>query len=293
MGVVFIFLFIQGIFGEMVLFQPQNIISEDVNGMAVITCGSNEKFLLMKFSWYSRTWSSSEAPVRVKSCTKDNDTHKYVCKEEKNMASLEIYNLQTNDSRLYYCVYYYTRTSLKFGNGTYLNVGDRSTSRSSIHILGHLHPRHPHSSLHVACVVLAVHNMVHLYWNISGTYHKGRIISIKESDGTWTVMNFISVPKDHWSYEEKVTCEVWLQSSPIRVQWEIPGEPHGYFTSKCQSFFIPVGISGTLLVLMLSVHLIKTLKIQGNKTQVSMIKNNATEDEIVYSELNMNQFNTF
>ncbi|XP_069601681.1 uncharacterized protein [Ranitomeya imitator] len=292
MGVVFIFLFIQGITGEMFLYQPQNIVSKDVNGTAVITCVPSEIFIGLKFSWYHRKWRSSEAPVRVKSCTRDNDKHKFVCKDEKYTASLEIYNVQTNDNGVFYCVYYSSYFLLKFGNGTNLNVGDRSTSKSSVHILGQLHLWHPHNSLNLACVVLAAHNTVLVYWNISGTYHKGQIISREEPDGTWTVMNFISLPKDNWSEEEKVTCEVWLQSSAINVHWKIPGrgEPHGFVSTTCESFLIPMVISGALLALMLSVHFIKTLKIPGNKTQSSMSKNTGIEDEIVYSELNMNHF---
>ncbi|XP_044127360.1 uncharacterized protein LOC122921446 [Bufo gargarizans] len=291
MGVVYILLLIQGITGEMVLYQPQDIVSVEVNRTAVITCVSSAKSIVQKFSWYRK---SNKDLVRVKSCTRDNDPHKYGCKNENYTASLEIYNVQITNSGVYYCMNYYTRFSLKFGNGTYLNVGDNSTSRSSIHILGHLYPLHPNSSLDLTCVVLVAHNTVHLHWNISGTYYKGRIICKEESDGTWTLMNFISLPKNSWRHGEKMTCEVWINSSPTSVHWEIPekDELNGY-AYNCQSFLIPVVTSGTLLLFMLSVHLIRTLKPIGNKTQELTARNNMMEDEIVYSELNINQFSKF
>ncbi|XP_075700690.1 uncharacterized protein LOC142665040 [Rhinoderma darwinii] len=295
MGVVYILLFIQGIAGYMVLYQPQNIVSMDVNGTTVITCVSSDDLETgIRISWYYRKWRSSEEPVRVKSCSSDNVTHKYTCKNGKYMAGLEIHNVQLTDSGVYYCTYSYSSLSLKFGNGTNLNVGDKSTSRTSIHILGHLQPLHPHSSLQLACVVLEAHNTVHLYWNISGTYHKGRIISKEESNGTWTVVNFISLPNDTWNYGKKVTCEVWIKSSPISVNWEIPGKGdlHGFVASKCQSFLIPMVIAGILLLLV-SILFIRTLKLRDNKTQVSMGKKTLAEDDIVYSELNINHLTIF
>ncbi|KAM4013686.1 uncharacterized protein ACNLHF_003748 isoform 1-T2 [Anomaloglossus baeobatrachus] len=142
-----------------------------------------------------------------------------------------------------------------------LFLQDKSTSRTSVHILGHLHTRDPHSSLHLACVVLAARTTIPLYWNISGTHYKGQIISKEESDGTWTIINFISLLKeDNRSYEEKVICEVWLQSSPNRVHWENSekDELHGFFASKCQVFWIRVTITGILLFLALSLHIILT-----------------------------------
>ncbi|XP_073493789.1 uncharacterized protein [Phyllobates terribilis] len=291
MAVVYVLLLIQGITGQIVLYQMQNIVSKKVNDTAIITCESQEDLdTSNKFSWYHRKWGRSKDPVWVKSCLTDNDIHKYVCKHEKHKASLEIYNVQTNDSGVYYCVYLYSMDSLKLGNGTNLNVGDISTFRTSVHILDNLQTLHPNSSVQLACVVLAARNTVYLSWNISGTYHKGQIISTEESDGSWTVMNFISLSTSNQSQWHKVTCEVWMQFPPIRVQWVIEGqgELHDHFVSKCQSFLIPMVTAGTLLVLILSIHLIKTLKLTDNKTQGSMMKNTVTKDEIVYSELIIN-----
>ncbi|XP_069601682.1 uncharacterized protein [Ranitomeya imitator] len=259
----------------------------DVNGMAVITCVSNEDLdIITKTSWYHRKWRSSEAPIRVKSCSTDNDTHKYVCKQDKYTASLEIYHVQTNDSGFYYCAYCYSSCLDKFGNGTNLIVGDRSTFRTSVHILSHLHPWNHHRSLHLACVVLSAHNTVHVYWNISGIYHKGRIISREKPNGSWTIMNVISLPKDNWKHGEKMTCEAWFNTSSFSIQGSVPDkyEISENVTSKCQSFLIPVVTAGILLVMTLLLHLSRTLKLTENKTP----KKPVTENEIVYSELNIN-----
>ncbi|XP_073498386.1 uncharacterized protein [Phyllobates terribilis] len=264
MAAVYILLFIQGITGRMVLYQPQNIVPVDVNDTAVITCVSSEDLENgNKISWLHRKWRSSEDLVRVKSCSTNNDTHKYVCKNEKYTASLEIYNVQTNDSGVYYCVYHYSLTLKEFGNGTNLIAGGRSSFRTSIHILGHLHNWNPLKALHLACVVLADNNTVHIYWNIPGLYHQGRIISREDSDGTWTIMNFISLPKDNRTHGEKITCEAWFNTSSFSVHMSLPDkdEFNVNVISKCQSFLIPVVTAGTLLVMTLLLHLSRTLKI--------------------------------
>ncbi|XP_071970169.1 uncharacterized protein [Engystomops pustulosus] len=296
MDVLYILLFLHGVAGRMVLYQPQNIVSVDVNGTAIITCWvSTGKTVGEMFFWYFKKHESSEAPILVKSCVNDNDTHKYTCKHDGHTAYLEIYHVQITDSGVYYCRF--KHISEIFGNGTHLNVGDRSTSGSSIHIVGHLQPLHPHSSLHLACVVLAAHNTVHLHWNISGTHHKGRTISKEESARTWTVVNMISLTKHNWNHEDEVTCEAWLHSSPTSVHWSIPrqGElSHGYVSSKCQNFLIPVVTTGILLLLMFSVHFIRIChKYTDNETPDLMGNNTMTEDEIVYSELNINHLTRF
>ncbi|XP_069807052.1 uncharacterized protein [Dendropsophus ebraccatus] len=279
MAVIYILLFFQGkiwITSEMVLHQPQSTVSIDVNSPAVITCVSNEVLEIeVKISWLYRRQRSSESPVWVKSCTENDDTYKYGCKHERYKATLEIYNTQMNDSGVYYCAYHYSPSFWKFGNGTNLNVRETSTCRRSIHILGHPQPLHPHSSLHMVCVVLAAHNTAQLYWNISGTHHKGWVISEEQPDKTWTVMNFISLPSNTWRYGETVTCEIWSQSPPFNVHWKITekGKQPGYATSKCQRFLIRMIITaGILLLLTISVHLMRTLKLKdSNKEPIPMI----------------------
>ncbi|XP_040268171.1 uncharacterized protein LOC120982227 isoform X1 [Bufo bufo] len=288
MGVVYILLLIQGITVEIVLYQPQNIVSVEVNRTAVITCVSSEVLDAgLKISWYHRKWRSSEAPILVKSCSSDDDPQKYVCKNEKYKAWLEIHNVQITDSGVYYCMHKHIPYFPQFGNETKLNVRDKSTSRSSIHILGHLQPQHYNSSLLLACVVLVAQNTVHLHWNISGTYYKGQIISREKSNGTWTVINFISLPKDNWDHGDRVTCEAWITSSPTSVHWEIPGqdESNGYVASKCQDFMIPVVTAGTLLVLTLLIHLSRTIKLSDKTAH----KDPVMEDQIAYAELNINR----
>ncbi|XP_040268173.1 uncharacterized protein LOC120982227 isoform X3 [Bufo bufo] len=127
MGVVYILLLIQGITVEIVLYQPQNIVSVEVNRTAVITCVSSEVLDAgLKISWYHRKWRSSEAPILVKSCSSDDDPQKYVCKNEKYKAWLEIHNVQITDSGVYYCMHKHIPYFPQFGNETKLNVRDES-----------------------------------------------------------------------------------------------------------------------------------------------------------------------
>ncbi|KAM4013527.1 uncharacterized protein ACNLHF_003609 [Anomaloglossus baeobatrachus] len=289
MAVVCILLFIQVITGHLVLYQPPNVISAEVNSTAVIPCVSREDSDQgHQIAWYQRKWILDERPLLVKSCSSDNDRHKYTCKYEKGISKLSISNGQPNDSGVYFCAFMFVDNYI-FGNGSYLNVGDRSTSRNSIHILSSLQPLRTHSFIQLACVVHEARDTIHITWNISRRQHRGRTISKRESNGIRTIMNFISLPGDNWNPGQKIICEVWILSSPIGVHWVIPekAEIHGYLTHKCQAFLIPVLISGMLLLLTLSLHLIRTFKLKGTKGQVSMDNDALPQAEIVYTELNM------
>ncbi|XP_075050037.1 uncharacterized protein LOC142112089 isoform X2 [Mixophyes fleayi] len=272
----------------MVLYQPQDIVYADVNGTTVISCESNESLEdKSKVSWYRKSWRTGEAPLRVKSCY--NGAHKYTCKNNKYKATLEIHNVQTNDSGVYFCTFLYGVNLLKYGNGTTLIAADSSTSRSSVHLLAPAQPPLPNTTLQLACMVRGARHTVHVTWNISGIHHMGRMISMEESGGTWTFLNLISLPRNTWDHGVHVTCEVWFNSSPVCVHWEISerGEIHSGFTSICQTYLIPALTSGLLLLLALSVHLIWTYKHSDNKTPGSNHKDTETEDGIVYSHLDM------
>ncbi|XP_073423167.1 uncharacterized protein [Dendrobates tinctorius] len=288
MAVVFILLFIQVIPGQLVMYQPLNVIAVEVNTTAVIPCVSSENSDEgRQISWFRREWIFDARPLFLISCLIYNNKQKYTCKYDKGISQLYLSNGQTNDSGDYFCAFIFVDNYI-FGNGTYLNVGDRSTSGSSICILAPLPPPRAHSSLQLACVVHEAHDTVYINWNISGRQHKGRTIYKKELSRTWVIMNFISLPEEHWSHGDKVTCEVWLSSSPSSVNWVVPKKEkmYGYLTHICQDFLIPVGIAGILLLLTLSVHLIKIFKLTGTKTEVSKDNDIVTKDEIVYTELN-------
>lgn len=107
---------------QIVLHHPQIIVPADVGATSVISCVSNatiEDGTLM--SWYKRSSKPAESPKLVKACNKDNDTHKYGCKNSAYMANLEIYNVQIMDSGVYFCAFRYA-TQLRFSNGTALII---------------------------------------------------------------------------------------------------------------------------------------------------------------------------
>ncbi|XP_073498385.1 uncharacterized protein [Phyllobates terribilis] len=270
--------------GHLVVYQPLNAISVEVNTTAVIPCVSSEHTDNgLQIYWFQRKWIYNERPLLVKSCVIDNNTHKYICKYDKGFSELAISNSQHNDSGVYFCALNYVDHYI-FGNGSYLNSGDKSTPKSSVHILALLQPPSTYSLLQLTCVVHEARDTVHITWNVSGRQHRGRTISKMESNGTWTIMNFISLPGDNWNNIEKVTCEVWLGSSPISVHWVITEKEEIH---DCQIFLKPVAISGILLLLTFSVHLIRTFKLTGTKSEVPMDDDTVTKDEIVYTELNM------
>ncbi|XP_071970170.1 uncharacterized protein [Engystomops pustulosus] len=283
MDVLYILLFIQVIPGHPVLYQPLEVVSIEVNSTATIPCVSSEDTDRgHQISWYRRKWISNGSLRRVTGCITNNERQKYTCSYTAGRTVLLISNVQTKDSGAYFCTFLNSLSNI-IGNGTYLSVGDRSTSRSSVHLLTPLQPAITPSSLLLACVVQKVCDSVHITWNISGKPHKGFMSSKKEPDGTWTFMNFISLSKDAWKHGEMVSCEVWLHSSPSSVSWIITEKKvYGDSNSSCQSFWIPVVTIGILYLLALAIHLIRSY-ITGPKTHVP--KGSETQDDIVYSEL--------
>lgn len=78
----------------------------------------------------------------------------------------------------------------------------------------------PYTTIQLACVVRM--SLGHVTWKISGTRHKGDVITLEEPGGTWTVLGLFTLSRDTWDNGRHVTCEVWLNSSLIMVPWEIP-----------------------------------------------------------------------
>ncbi|XP_075050050.1 uncharacterized protein LOC142112113 [Mixophyes fleayi] len=220
MNLLNLLLFSEVIVAHTVLYQPQDIVYAAVNTTTVINCVS-DKILEggTRLNWYRKSGRTGAATSWVKLCLYDNNTDKYACKYDKYKAKLEIPNTQTNDSGVYFCTYF--ASSREYGNGTTLIAGDSSTSRSSVHLMAPAQLPLPNTSVLLACVVRGARHTVHVTWNISGTHHMGRMTSTEESDGTWTFLNLISLPRNTWGHEEHVTCEVWFNSSSVRVHWEI------------------------------------------------------------------------
>ncbi|XP_075050040.1 immunoglobulin alpha-2 heavy chain-like [Mixophyes fleayi] len=213
---------------QLFLYRPQNVMFDDIKVSAVISCVSNDPFNAETgISWYQKIWRGGESTVCANSCILGNDTHKGTCGTGKHKARLEVNNLETNDFGVFYCTFHYVSVHL-FGNGTTVIVGDHSTYRSLMHLIDPPQTQlTTNSPVQLACMVREARHTVHIAWSISGTPHKGRMISMKEPGGTSTFLNLISFPRDTMDHGKHVTCEIWFNSSHIRVQWEVPEEDAG------------------------------------------------------------------
>lgn len=71
------------------------------------------------------------------------------------------------------------------------------------------------TTVQLACLVQKAYHSIYIRWNISGAYYMGRMSSTKELNGTWTFLNYISLPVD----KQSAACEVWLGSSFVSFTW--------------------------------------------------------------------------
>ncbi|XP_044128360.1 uncharacterized protein LOC122922022 isoform X3 [Bufo gargarizans] len=205
----------------MVLYQSTDVLYVEARTTAEFSCGSSEPLEDgTMISWYRRTGGNLSL---VKYCAMDSDKNKYVCNNGRYRATLQIHNTETNDSGVYLCTYNYHNAFTITGNGTTLIVGDSSPSKISIHLLILLQHDLPQNHLLLACVAHEVGHTAHIAWNMSGTFHKGKMTSIQRPEGTWTFMNIISLSKDSFDTGNSVSCEVWFNSSTaVVVHWQVP-----------------------------------------------------------------------
>ncbi|XP_077319517.1 uncharacterized protein LOC143942091 [Lithobates pipiens] len=273
----------------MVLYQPQHIVAADVGATSVISCVSNETIEDGLIFWYKKSSKPAESPKRVKAFDKDNDTHKYGCKNSAYMANLEIYNVQIIDSGVYFCAFHYVNV-LKFSNRTALIIRDNSTMNSSIHLLASPQSSLLKATMQLACVVSTPLYEVSITWAVSGTHHKGSMTSVEEPGGTRTFQSHLSLPTDTWDFGDHVTCEVWTSPSSIQIHWIIKerDESKEDFTSSCKSYLGFVVCGGLLLLLVITVHLFWAYK-QIDKRAQDVTHQDRDLDGIVYAHLDMSR----
>ncbi|XP_075699851.1 uncharacterized protein LOC142664573 [Rhinoderma darwinii] len=243
----------------MVLYQPADVIFVDVKTTAELSCVSNEPLQAgTLISWYRRSWTTGGNISLVKSCASYDDMNKYVCNNNRYVATLQIHNTQTSDSGVYFCSYYY-HTSNIIANGTSINVRESSTPNGFAHLLVHIQQSHPIRTVQLACVVHEIRPTVRITWNISGTHHKGTMTSIQRPGGAWTFINIILLHKDKWDHEDRIKCEVSFGSIPVLIHWQIPVEvAEKTFISTCSLFLRSFLTAIVLLIFMIAIHLSHT-----------------------------------
>lgn len=96
-----------------------------------------------------------------------------------------------------------------------------NSTLSSINLLAPTPFLPSNNAYQLMCIFSASQHTVHVTWNISGTRHKGRIISREEIGGIWTFQSLFSLTEDIVNYGGHVICEVWLSSSPVQISWTI------------------------------------------------------------------------
>ncbi|CAM4694440.1 unnamed protein product, partial [Lepidochelys olivacea] len=71
----------------------------------------------------------------------------------------------------------------------------------------------------LACVIHGVSSPVHVSWSVSGELQEqGLTRSLKAKDGSLTLINHISVPRDTWTSGKNFTCEIKFNSSGSSVK---------------------------------------------------------------------------
>ncbi|KAM4663688.1 uncharacterized protein O3C94_011968 [Discoglossus pictus] len=176
-----------------------------------------------------------------------------------------------------------------------IHFKNSSTPKSSVHLLGPSKFLNHSHTVHLACVVRAARQIVHVVWNISGTHHKGRTIAMEEPNGTWTFLNQITVPITSWQQDERLACQVWFNSSPVVVHRNkglFSSVDQKGFANQCTYFLISIPIGSFVLLVSLSFHLFWIFKRPERNRDDMQDRATDTQDGIVYAVLNHNASNT-
>ncbi|XP_025048789.1 immunoglobulin alpha-2 heavy chain-like [Alligator sinensis] len=232
------------------LHQPQRFLVVEVGGTAEIHCSSSKDVDGgAKLHWYLRR--AGEAPMHRKDCADDTKGPKFACKHQKYGTTLEIWDMQRKESGIYYCAHA-TTSSLTFGKGTTVIVGDSFTKDSSVLLLGPVAGENGATDpAHLACVIRGVSNLVQVSWGAPGEEPtQGLPHSLEASAGSLTLIHHISIPWASWASGTTVTCEVTFNSSGSSVT------RHAVYSapprSGCRQEAMHYMVVGLLVLLMVS-----------------------------------------
>ncbi|XP_026512026.1 immunoglobulin kappa light chain-like [Terrapene carolina triunguis] len=240
---------------QLSLYPTQQFLFVEISATAKIPCSSKEKLEGGGISvyWYRRR--EGEGPTCIKKCLNDQNVSKFACKPETHGMTLEIYNVQQNESGDYYCAVK-TSSYLIFGNGSTLIVGDSYTTGSWVLLLA---PSLPGlistGTVDLACIIHGVSNPVQISWNISGDWQEQALMrSLKAKDGSLMLISHISIPKDAWTSAKILTCEVKFNSSGTSVKKSARYIER--FDNGCFQYAVPLAVGGALVLLMVSLSLV-------------------------------------
>ncbi|XP_067425578.1 immunoglobulin kappa light chain-like [Emydura macquarii macquarii] len=246
---------------KLFLYQTQQIQFVEVGDTAKIHCSSKENLEGGSYMfWYLRR--EGETPTCIKRCLDDQNVSKFTCKHETHSSTLEISNIEKNESGIYYCAFRYS-SYLLFGNGSRLIVGDSYTNSSWVMLLVPFpHGIQATETANLACVIHGVSSPVHVSWSVSGDLQEqGLTRSVKAEDGSLTLINHISVPRDTWASGKIFTCEVKFNSSgnSVKKSARYPETSSTAPARECTYHIVALAAGAGLLLLLVSLSLVWTL----------------------------------
>ncbi|XP_071970172.1 uncharacterized protein [Engystomops pustulosus] len=280
MPALLLLVIVQVFFTRLLTYHPEDVVFVDRGNSLNLTCVSNATNGTRLVTWYRRTEHHKWTEVK-------NHSQKS-SRPKANISYLVVDNFTAENSGRYFCSVFETQFQV-FNNATTVISADILVSNATIHLLTPLE-RTTHSfPMPLACVVHTASQHVYVNWNISGIHIKGRTISLKTPNGTWTIINSILLPGNTWQKGERVICEAWFNSTPISAYWEIPQKVGTL--SSCPAWVKMSLLCGVILMLasfayVIYKHLeqIRTQKIH-NKSHES---GREEIDNLIYTELRIN-----